>query len=176
MGRAEWGGDPVCWRLGLYFCFVCCLNEVSCTGYYWWLGDARPCIQVVSFVWILTIWHSLGLVLWYSRSWSQCSHSKCSGLDLQCCKLYEGQWGQQRVPGPQYLTFLLSDVSPAQISQYSHFLTNQKGRSLRTGDILVSLAPITMPGPLQKLNVWSGLPKAGTPTAATSSSPSLQTF
>ena len=21
-------------------CFVCCLDEVSCTGCYWWLGDA----------------------------------------------------------------------------------------------------------------------------------------
>ena len=28
MGKAEWGGNPVCWWLGLYFCFVCCLNEV----------------------------------------------------------------------------------------------------------------------------------------------------
>ena len=30
---------------------------------HWWLGDAGSCIQVVSFVWILTIWYSLGLVL-----------------------------------------------------------------------------------------------------------------
>ena len=66
MGKAEWGGNPVCWWLGLYFCFVCCLDEVSCTGCYWWLGDARSCIQVVSFVWVLTIWYSLGLVLWLS--------------------------------------------------------------------------------------------------------------
>ena len=29
---------------GLYFCFVC-LDEASCTGCYWWLGDARSCIQ-----------------------------------------------------------------------------------------------------------------------------------
>ena len=64
MGKAEWGSNPVCWWLGLYFCFACCLDEVSC---YWWLGDARSCIQVVSFVWVLTIWYSLGLVLWYSR-------------------------------------------------------------------------------------------------------------
>ena len=67
MGKAEWGGNPVCWWLGLYFCFVCCLDEVSCTGCYWWLGDARSYIQVVSCVWVLTIWYSLGLVLWYSR-------------------------------------------------------------------------------------------------------------
>ena len=39
-------------------CFVCCLNEVSCRGCYWWLGDARSCNQVVSFVWVLTIWYS----------------------------------------------------------------------------------------------------------------------
>ena len=37
-------------------CFVCCLNEVSCTGCYWWLGDAGSWIQVVSFVSVLTIW------------------------------------------------------------------------------------------------------------------------
>ena len=67
MGKDEWGGNPVCWYLGLYFCFVCCLDEASCTGCYWWLGDAGPCIQVVSFVWVLTIWYSLGLVLWESR-------------------------------------------------------------------------------------------------------------
>ena len=42
----------------------CCLDEASCTGSYWWLGDAGSCIQVVSFVWVLTIWFSLGLVLW----------------------------------------------------------------------------------------------------------------
>ena len=63
MGKAEWGGIPVCWWLGLYFCFVCCLDEVSCTRCYWWLGDAGSYIQVVSFVWILTIWYSPGLVL-----------------------------------------------------------------------------------------------------------------
>ena len=28
----------------------------------WWLGDAGSCIQVVSCVWVLTIWYSLGLV------------------------------------------------------------------------------------------------------------------
>ena len=63
MGKAEWGGIPVCWWLGLYVCFVCCLDEVSCTRCYWWLGDAGSYIQVVSFVWILTIWYSPGLVL-----------------------------------------------------------------------------------------------------------------
>ena len=62
MGYAEWGGNPVCWWLGLYFCFVCCLDEAFCTGCYWWLGDARSCIQVVSFVQVLSIWYSLGLV------------------------------------------------------------------------------------------------------------------
>ena len=36
MGKDEWGGNPVCWWLGLHFCFVCCLHEVSCTGCYWW--------------------------------------------------------------------------------------------------------------------------------------------
>jgi len=64
MGKAEWGGKHVCWWLGLYFCFVCYLDEASFTGCSWWLGDVRYCIQVVSFVWVLTIWYSLGLVLW----------------------------------------------------------------------------------------------------------------
>ena len=72
MGKAEWGDNPVCWWLGLYFCFVCYLDEASFTGCYWWLGDARSWIHVVSFVWVLTIWYSLGLVLWYLGSWSQC--------------------------------------------------------------------------------------------------------
>ena len=61
--KAEWGGNPVCWWLGLYFCFVCCLGEMSCTGCLW-LGDAGSCIQAVSFVWALTIWYSVGLILW----------------------------------------------------------------------------------------------------------------
>ena len=32
MGKAEWDCTPICWWLGLYFCFVCCSNEASCTG------------------------------------------------------------------------------------------------------------------------------------------------
>ena len=48
----------------VYICLVSCLYEASCTGCYWGLCDARSCIQLVSFVWFLTIWHSLGLVLW----------------------------------------------------------------------------------------------------------------
>ena len=44
------------------FAFI--LDEASCTGCYWWLGDAGSCIQVVSFVWVLTIWCALGLILW----------------------------------------------------------------------------------------------------------------
>ena len=67
MGKAEWGVNPVCWWLGLYFCFVCCLDEASCTVCYWWVSDARSCVQVVSFVWVLSTWYSLGLVLWYPR-------------------------------------------------------------------------------------------------------------
>ena len=60
MGKAQWGGNLVCWWLGLYFCFVCYLDEASCTGYSWWLSVARSFIQVVSFVLVLTIWYSLG--------------------------------------------------------------------------------------------------------------------
>ena len=47
---------------GFVFLF-CCLDEASCTEYYQWLGDAKSCIQVVSFVWVITIWYSLGLFL-----------------------------------------------------------------------------------------------------------------
>ena len=64
----------------------------------WWLGDAGSCVQVVSFVWVLTVWYSLGLVLWLSRilesvpplqrlrAWSLSYSypiSKCSQLCLQ---------------------------------------------------------------------------------------------
>ena len=58
MGKAGWGGDPVYWWLGLCFCFLCCLDETSCTGCYWWLRDAGSCIQVISSVWVLTTWYS----------------------------------------------------------------------------------------------------------------------
>ena len=65
MGMAEWGGNPVCWWLSLYFCLVCCLTEASCTGCYWQLGGARSFTQIVAFVSVLNIWYSLGLgVLW----------------------------------------------------------------------------------------------------------------
>ena len=40
---------------------------MSYTGCYWWRGDAGSCIQVVFFVWVLAIWYSLRLVLWWSR-------------------------------------------------------------------------------------------------------------
>ena len=42
------------------FVFFFCLDEAFCTGCYWWGGDARSCTQVVAFVWILSIWYSLG--------------------------------------------------------------------------------------------------------------------
>ena len=64
MDKAKWCGNPVCLWLTVYFCFVCCSDEASCTGCCWWLGDAGSCIQVVSFVWILTVWYSLGLASW----------------------------------------------------------------------------------------------------------------
>ena len=69
MGKTEWGGNPVCWWLGLYFCFVLfCLDETSCAGCYWCLSDARSHIQVFSFMGVLTIWHSLGSVLVLERT------------------------------------------------------------------------------------------------------------
>ena len=66
MSLAEWGSNPVFWWLGLYFCLVCCLDEASCTGCYWWLGDIGSCIQVASFVWVLNLLLSRvsSLVVW----------------------------------------------------------------------------------------------------------------
>ena len=98
MGKSEWGGNPVCWLLRLYFSFVCCLDDVSAVCN-WWLGDAGSYIQVVYFVWVLTLWYSLELVLWYSRSWSQCSPSKGSGLDL---------WPGRKIP--QWFVMALSEI------------------------------------------------------------------
>ena len=80
MGKAKYCGNPVCWWQGLCFCFVCCLDEASCTGCYWWLGDARSCIQVVSFAWVLTIWYSLWLVLLQSRVGVSAPTTKAQGL------------------------------------------------------------------------------------------------
>ena len=63
MVKAEWGGNPVCWWYGLYFCLLFrwgVLHRVL-------LVVVWSCVQVVSFVWVLTIWYSLGLVLWSSR-------------------------------------------------------------------------------------------------------------
>ena len=31
MSKVEWGDNPVCWWMDMYFCFVCCLDEVFCT-------------------------------------------------------------------------------------------------------------------------------------------------
>ena len=66
MDKAEWGHNPVYWWLGLYFCLVCCLDEVSCPVCHCWLGDAGLVFKWVP-LWVLTIWYSLAFVLWYSR-------------------------------------------------------------------------------------------------------------
>ena len=34
---------------------LCCLDEAFCTGCYWWFSDAGSCIEVVSFMGVLTI-------------------------------------------------------------------------------------------------------------------------
>ena len=59
IGRFEWGDNPFCWWLGLYFCFVFYSDEVSCPWCCWQLDDAGSCIQAVDFVGDLTIWYSL---------------------------------------------------------------------------------------------------------------------
>ena len=64
IGKGEWDGNPVCWWLGFIFVLFVFLDKVFCTGCYCWLGDAGSCIEVVTFVWVLTIWESLGSVLW----------------------------------------------------------------------------------------------------------------
>ena len=43
-------------------------------------GWCQVLIQVVSFVWVLSIWYHLGLLSGNLGSWSQCSHSKAQGL------------------------------------------------------------------------------------------------
>ena len=71
MGKAEWGGNPVCWWFGLFVCFVYCLEEASCTGCYWWLSEASSCITVVSVIWVLTIWYPLGFqfkIIWVLKT------------------------------------------------------------------------------------------------------------
>ena len=47
MDKAEWGGNPVCWWLGLYFCFVCCLTHL------------HRMLLVVGWCWVL---YSSGLI------------------------------------------------------------------------------------------------------------------
>ena len=68
--------------IGFVFLFCLYFKWGSWRGCYWWLGDAEFCIQVVSFVWVLTIWYSLGQFSGSLGSWSHCSLSKGSGLDL----------------------------------------------------------------------------------------------
>ena len=58
-------------------------------GCYWWLDDAGSCITVVFFVWVLTIWYTLGLVLWYSRVLESVLPLQRLGLDL---------WSGRKIP------------------------------------------------------------------------------
>ena len=84
IGKAEWGHNPIyCW-LGLYFWYFCLfvlfyfyftLQYCVCLLFRWGVlhrvllvvGWCRSFIHVVSFVWVLTIWYTLGLVLCWSR-------------------------------------------------------------------------------------------------------------
>ena len=63
----------------IWFIFLfCVLDEVYCTGCYWWLGDAGLVLMwfpLHGFYFVLPRVTSLG-------SWSQCSNSKGSGLDF----------------------------------------------------------------------------------------------
>ena len=70
----------VCWWLGLYFCFVCCFDEVSCTGCYWWLvmpGLVLKWFPLCKFSLFDTPY---GYFSGSLGSWSQSSHSKAQGL------------------------------------------------------------------------------------------------
>ena len=49
-----WGGNLVCWWLGLCFCLVCCFSEVFCTGCCQQLADDSSYIQVEVFMGLLT--------------------------------------------------------------------------------------------------------------------------
>ena len=44
---------------GLVFLFCFLLWYSILNRVLWWLGDAQSCIQVISFLWVLTIWYSL---------------------------------------------------------------------------------------------------------------------
>ena len=94
MGKAEWGGNPVCWLLGLYFCFVCCLDKVSCTS-----ATGGCVIPGLVFKWFPLCEFSLfdtpyGYFSGNLGSWSQCSHSKGSGFDLFLLQALQGAWGK----------------------------------------------------------------------------------
>ena len=119
-GRAEWGDNPGCCWLGLYFCFVCCLDEASCMGCYWWLGDAWAHIQVVSFVWVLTIWYSPKVhlvkamvfpgIIYGCDSWTvkKAERQKIYAFELWCWRrLLRVPWTARRSNQP-----VLKEISP----------------------------------------------------------------
>ena len=68
MGNTEWGGNPVCWWLGLYFVWGILHMVLLVVGWRWVF------FTVVSFVWVLTIWYPLGLFLW-KRQWHPLQYS-----------------------------------------------------------------------------------------------------
>ena len=170
MCKAEWGGNHVCWWSGLYFCFICCLDEASCTGCYWWLGDARCCIQVVPFVEVLTICYSLGLVsLVVYGLGSQCSHSKGRGVDFSVKMLFILVLWSPAVsevlmrPGrhsgePSNITALLVSSLPAQLALGPQSVCQGSGTLLKTSFLMlfVQLESLSRKGicPRHLWNPW----------------------
>ena len=121
MDKAEWGGNPVCRWFGLHFCFACCLDEASCTGCYWWLGFAGSCIQVVSLLWFLTIWYSLGLGVLCIMPRVRVPKTERIRCPQQCksikgfyCQLEPGlpshpvQWSLDESPKPRFTAVFIS--------------------------------------------------------------------
>ena len=104
MGKAEWGGNPVWWWLGLYFSFVCCLDEAPTQGAT--VGYVMPGLV---FKWFLLCEFSLsdtpyGLFSGSQRSLSQHSHfQRLKGWSLVRMKIpqvicYSINWDEQKYP------------------------------------------------------------------------------
>ena len=99
MGKAEWGGDPVCWWFGLYFCFVCCLDEATSL-----VVQVVKCLPIMRETWV---W-SFG---WEDPLWKEmATHSSTLAWKIprmdKCGSLQSMGW--QRATWLSNFTFFLS--------------------------------------------------------------------
>ena len=92
------------------FSFCLLFRWASCTWCYWWLSDAWYWNQVVSFVWVLTIWYYLGLVLRRKVMPNQRidEHQRIDAFELWCWRrLLKIPWTARRSSQP-----ILKEISP----------------------------------------------------------------